>query len=655
MKNISIFTSILFSLLILSSCVGTLTETALPKSKISEGDKEQIVFGGVYRADAISHDKIEVLFYPAKGGSARFTYSIYAGDSSVITVPSEVLIPDYRGLLKYTITGLQTGKQYVIKIEAQDQISGGKDVNIVTKAVSTFLIPVCDFQGIGSVSNPSGVDGLDSITVRWAHARVNYSSVAPGTAPTDPHHYEIVLVDSTNGLTPSDMDDENKGTSQGRFVKNVTYTLEVNETVVRGLKPDTKYWVRVRAVHNASNPDPNDKTLRSELNTNIIQIKTLTAQLSAINFNQNGLVITKTTGNAQETSVALNWPTISGVFHHLRVYYAQNQSQVASVDVSDCKIYETRGCKKLEPNITNTIIANLEPNKDYYFRMVVCQLELCTTNIMGQIKTGTTRPTIASFSGLTQASAAQAISDIGKIFLTFPAPNLSEGNFHGYHVRYRPSDTQDPQILNLPTYNGSLKVEPFDYILDTQIVISNVDYTLGSNYCFEVYPFVYDSTVTDPAQSALPANQKYRSFPNGIWKCVRAEILRPDVIQFPGFLGGTISGNNIEVTWDTPMGGIFDQYEIFVKRTDGGFSFATAKFQIDGGDTTTYYKIPVTPEQNRFILNLPSGPGARYRIGILTSYSFLPPLGLPRIYYSEDNQAVLLCDLSGTNDTCSFP
>src|SRR5690606_1000062 len=173
----------------------------------------------------------------------------------------------------------------------------------------------------------------------------------------------------------------------------------------------------------------------------------------------------------------------------------------------------------------------------------------------------------------------------------------NEGNFHGYHIAFRQNETQDPTIINLPSYAGILRYEPFDYLTTDQIVITNVDYSSVGTYCFSVYPFVYNSE--EPSG--------YKSYPNGIWQCVKTEILRPDIIQFPGFLDGSTSGNSVMLSWETPTGGVFDQFEIFVKKGDGSFSFNTAKAQTNAGNTSNSFKVIALPDEKNQLLDLPNG------------------------------------------------
>lgn len=620
----------------LLGCVGTVQDAGLPKTSIAAEPRTTINFGGVYQVVAISQSKFEIFFYPATGGSGRYNYIIYVGDRpSPMTLPSEVMLQDYRGLLKATVTGLETGKSYFVKVEAQDQVTEGKDKNDSVLEATTFLNLVADFSGIASVTNSAGVDGLDSIKIRWPHALVDVGSV--GGATTDPKSYEIVAVDSTL-LTPGNMDDITKGPAQGRFVKSLVYNSQINETVLRGLKADTKYHVRVRALHKDSIDDANNSRLRSELNTDYLSIKTLSADLSSINFKIDGLKVLRNEGSAQSTSLVLSWPSASGVFDHFRIYYSQDDTNLSSIDTSECPLSQAYGCKKYPPSSTGAIVPNLEPNKDYYFRLLVCQFEDCETYILGDIKPGSTKPLLAAFPGISAIRSASNINEIGKMFVSFALPNFNEGDFDGYHIAYRPNLSVPPEVINLPDYEGGIGIEPFDYRTATSITFTGIDYSTESNYCFSVYPFTY----------LFPSG--YVDHENGTWMCKAAEVTKANMVQFPGLIGAETVGNDLLVTWGEASAGIFDMYEVYLRKTDGSFSYSAARSQLAASNYTNYVTAVVgLSETTHRFHNVPNG---KYRLGVLTYFAYIPPTGEPLIYRSEDNEGIYTCIVDGTDHLC---
>ena len=673
--------NLLFNLLLFGflsatvGCVGTVQEAAVPKTAIASQPRASISFDGLFKADPVSQDKFELFFKPAKGGSGKYNYIIYVGDNPFpITVPTEVLQEDYEGYLKYTVKGFDTGKSYDIKVEAEDQLTGGKDSNEVVINATTFFNAVADFPGIASLSSTAGIEGLDSIKVRWSHASLSGSIVLTAT---DPVSYEIVALDSTNsGLTPANFDDLDKKPVDGRFVKSVLYDSDINEVTLRGLKPNTKYYVRVRAIHSASSfihgPDPRK---RSELNSKYMWIKTLDDDLSKIKFKVSGLAVSLNDGMAQSSSLVLTWPIASGVFDHFRVYYSQVESNLGTPS-SACvinyppkdppdpndpnaldKTYSVSGCKKYAFDSTGSIIPTLQANKDYYFRLVVCQLEDCSRNIMGVPRKGTTVPIPAPFNGLSDIRGAEKISEIGKIFLTFSPADFSQGDFDGYHVKYR-SDTSLPkkEIITDPTDINSLNLryEAFDFRTANSITITNVDYGAGGTYCFTVIPFIYDDN---------PLNMKgYKTLDNDVEKCLKPELKVPDATQFKGLEalnGAEVEGHDIVLSWTQPLAGIFDSYRVFIlnpeaKRNGATFSYETAREEISNGIYSNYTPLLIQGGLDTYRLrNLPNG---EYQIGILTYFAFIPLAGQGEIYESEDNEGVYTCSVNenGTGSDCTL-
>ena len=93
--------------IILTACVGTVEDGEEKKTDTSISKNTDVVFIGIEEAHGIADDKIEVFFPAAQGGSGQYDYYIYYGGGDVpIVVPSDVLTPDYRGLLKYTLDKL---------------------------------------------------------------------------------------------------------------------------------------------------------------------------------------------------------------------------------------------------------------------------------------------------------------------------------------------------------------------------------------------------------------------------------------------------------------------------------------------------------------------------------------------------------------------
>lgn len=613
---------------LLVGCVGTVEDTNLPLTEIAAKPKGAINFGGIVTATPISQDKIEVFFYPATGGSSKFYYSFYVGDKPLpYTFPSEVLTADYRGFLKVTITGLEPAKTYVIKGEAIDQESLDKDSNSITMTVTTFANLVADFIGITGVSNTPGMDGIDSINVRWTHAKVDYTNIT-GSAVTDPKRYEIVAVDSER-LSPGDMDKTQFGAVDGRHVKILDYDPTLNEAVIRGLKSNTKYYVRVRCFHVTSIDDFNQPQLRGEKNTNYMTISTLNSSLANVK-NLDTLTVNKNPGLAQSTSLLLNWDVITGAFDHLRIYYTRSPNPLSVETGATCvvKLESQISCRKLIGSSLSSIIANLTPFQTYSAQLVACQNAECTIYKAGPVKTGNTTPTFAGFSGISSVEIASNVSEVGKLFLKVPLPDFTEGDFDGYVIGFK-QNTGPDYIEISEVGHPTLKISSYNYRTDTTIELTGVDYKVGGLYCFTVYPFVFNEDGSKSTQV------------NDIWKCNTPEIKAPDKEQFPGFGDSSVMGYNIMMSWSSPTGGIFEEYEIYMRKTAGTFSFSEAKAHLEANNTATYQRtvLPWFTTTYQFS-NVAAG---TYKVGIITRYTY----GSFGIYRSEDNEQTYVCVVDG--------
>lgn len=627
MKMFNVLLMFFFSSFLVS-CVGTVQDSTLPLTKIAAKPKGSIIFDGIISATPISQDKVEIFFYPASGGSSKFYYTFYVGDKPLpYTFPSEILTADYRGFLKVTITGLEPAKTYILKGAAMDQETLDTDSNNVTTPVTTFSNLVADFVGVTSASNTPGIDGIDSINVRWTHARVDYANIT-GNSVTDPKRYEVIAVDADR-LTPGDMDKAQFGGAAGRHVKIADYDPLVNEGVVRGLKSNTRYYVRVRALHASSIDDFNQPELKGEKNTNYLTITTLNSSLANVK-NLETLTVNKNPGLAQSSSLLLNWDKITGVFDHLRIYYINSLSLIplALETGANCQVNTEMAisCRKLPGNSLSTVVANLTAYETYSFILVACQNTECTMNRTGPMVSKKIVPTFAGFSGISSVEIAGSIPEIGKLFLRVPLPDFNQGNFDGYIIGFKTDN--GPGYAELSEMNNPpLTISNYNYRTDTTIELTGVNYQLGGLFCFTVYPFVYAADGSKVTQI------------NDVWKCNVPEIKAPDKSQFPGAVETRLDRNNITVKWNAPTAGIFEAYEVYIRKTPGTFSFTQAIAELDTPphSTTNYERVVLPWFYGEYVFeNL--APGA-HKVGVRTRYLY----GSFSKYQSEINQSIYNC------------
>ena len=620
----------------LYGCVGTVQDAAEPFTSIAANPKGVINFGGIHQAVPISQDKIELFFYPAIGGTSKYYYTFYVGDKPLpYTVPSETLTADYRGLLKYTVTGLEPAKTYVIKGEAIDQSTLDKDSNTITKTITTFPNLVSDFIGISAVYNTAGIEGIDSINVRWTHARIDYSNIT-GTASTDPKSYEIVAVDSDR-LTPADMDKPQFLAENGRYVKILDYFPTQNEAIIRGLKSNTKYYVRVRAIHKNSVDDFNVPRLRGEKNTNYLTIKTLDNNLANIKKLET-LTTAKNPGISQSNSLILSWEPVVGVYDHLRLLYtaAPNPLYVEIGVTCGVKPENQVSCRKIFGSTISTIIGNLSTAQPFNFQLVACQDAECSVSKSGPVITGNTNPTFAGFTGVQSVDIATVMEEVGKLFLRIPLPDFSKGDFDGYVIGFKNNNADDFVEIS-EVGHASMKIESYNHRTDTTIAISGIDYKVGGLYCFSVYPFVYNPDSTKTSQ------------PNAVWKCNTPEVIAPDVRQFPGFSEASTFGYDLNIFWSAPAGGIYENFEVFMRTTPGVFSFPEAKAQVASGVPVDYIQVILPWYITKYTFSNLTAPKV-YKVGIITRYIF----GATDTVRSEDNEQTYVCLLDAAKVSGNF-
>lgn len=640
------------------SCVGTVEDAATKKTLTSEFEKNEIIFAGVQKVIPISHNKIEVYFYPADGGSGKYTYKIYFGGNPLPAVTaSDILNTDYRGLLRFTLTDLQASKDYLIRVDVEDQVEKTQHKSTVYLSAKTFSNVVADFYGISQVSNLSGVDGTDSVKVRWIHAEC--ANAMRCDQDSDPSRYEIILLDRTNkGLNPSDFDNTALTQEDGRVVKLIGYDKNVNEGIVRGLRADTEYYALVRAIHKGSVEDINNPQLRGELNNSYLVAKTLNDELASIDYDPGALEIFSLKGEDARSALEAEWGSVVGVFDHFRLYYAPlgaglNASSLpASCDnrLEDGENAETTIlCKKLGYHHTDTTVAGLLPQTEYDFILVVCQTQECSSSerLIGDAQQGKTSGEDPVFGGIQSIVQARSISEFGTLSLAFQPVDTSRTYIDGYIIEYKdnPASTAEAEYtletLDSPDHqDGNLYIEPYDAKTANSVVVRGVEYYANTTYCFRIYPFVYNASGTK------------ETFENEKWECLNTPTYTaPSQVEFKGLRALRTEGTSLTLRWEAPFKGVYEEYEIYYINTATNKSlFGPAPVELDDAATASvsdYGRIIVDSGVTEITLNgFPEN--STWEFGILTNYNSAQ--GKLR---SEENTNLVVCNFKdGLNQDC---
>jgi hypothetical protein len=632
--------------LLLLGCVGTVEDAKQEYTKINEAGKVALQFAGVTSTVAISDSRIEVFFYPAQGGSGLYTYDILvSGQTEPISLPSDILQPDYRGLLRYTITGLERLTTYLIKVEVRDKETEVQSTSGVMKTVTTFDNLVSDFDGIANASNTPGQDGKDSFKIRWTPAR---ESSGLSKQSWDPVSYEIVVVDADR-LTPNDMDVTTLGPENGRWVFGLTHNSSQNEYIVRGLPSSKKFYVRMRSIHLSSVNDVYNPKKRSELNTKYVSISTLSSQLADLNFNPQSFTVALSSGEQGLNALMTSWTSALGVFDHYRIYYSEQDGGAASGNLPDLCLSPlnspataTVWCKKMDFKLTATPITGLKPYTNYEVVLVVCATTACRDGerLLTPVRTILTDPSLPAFNGISTLVTAKSLQELGTIKINYQPPNFSTGYFDGLMIKMRRTTDGSDQEVDVTQTSSPVYHQQYNFLADNSVVLDGINYLAVEPFCFAMFPFKWE---TDGL-----TKREFRE--NVTWRCTSPIIDPPTALEFKGVDSATTSGSSITLNWTAPTAGIFSHYEIYYTKISGtSLIWGDAIDQAGKNfNQTNYGMIPVDKEKtSHTIANIPDG---SFSIGIITYFNYISSEGAV-IKRSETNVGILSCSVNSSSTT----
>lgn len=638
----------------LFSCTGEIETTEVRETQAAQSDNSTLVFEGLREAKATADDKIELFFRPATGGSPtkEKIYLVNVTEIDLpISLPESVLVKDFRGNFKYTIQNLSIGTSYTISVDVKEEETEYVKKTDRKFTIKTFNHYVSDFMGITSVTNASGPIGSDTINVRWGSPTI-FNSGAQVDANAD--YLEVTAIDASQ-LTPTDMNNINLTSVNGRYVKTVPYDPSVNEVLFRGLPANTKFYVQVRCIHQASINDIYEPELRSEQNTNYLTISTLRQEFEGVgSFTADSFIVDKGSGKLALSSVSARWAAVDAVFDHYRVYFHDEDVafDVGSASIPlDCSsaISKLDGvdayCKRIDYDVNSTSISSLKKLKTYNFNLVLCLDFACqgSDRIILATTTQETKPPVANHAGLTSVTPATGADALGKMILNFPRVNFDTGYFDGFVIEMSNDQVaySGAVVINDNSYLGELNVLEYDYLTDTQIIVDNIDYSDSSvPFCFTIYPFLYDS------------DGLKETYPNGRWECSYPDLSNavPSLADFEGLDFGLVSDGIVSLRWFPPASGLYSHFEVYYRKTAGAFNLSEAinETTVDF-DYTNYGRVVVAAEDDvsNYVIQIENLEEKTYQFGISTY--FASPSGILR---SEQNSVVLTCDLGEDPSQC---
>lgn len=642
-------------LFLFASCVGTIDDKNPNTTKGSEAGSALVFFNGINKAEPVSDEKINVFFEPAQGSAQDLTYLVsYDGLAVPFSYPATLLRPEYNGLLKVTISGLNINSAYNFQVQVRNTL-GQTSKSDKSIKVRTFSNKTARFQGIKSVKNLSGVDGRYAVRVEWTGADDSGKTLKD---PRDPINYEIVLLrklkesdSSAQTANPSQFDNKSL---PNEVRKEIIVSSDKLFHQVNGLEAGTEYYVRVRCTHDEFSDNSTNPLYKREENTDYREIKTLSSNGDPLEFDQNSLTFILDQGPSGLNSFNLTWDPAKGSFDHYRIYYREftpDNIQWPTTEVFSsyyggfpkdqllpiCNGADPRlgkeywYCQKEEFSASTATLTDLKPFTKYMVHLIACYEADCAPKApnpaFDEYNSNTdpiTNPGIASFSGIEEVINPKYYWALGEVYLKVTPPDLSSGVADGLLVGMQVQDDNgdlifssgptageinDYQIINSPDVDNTTspyQVPPFDFETTEEIVVRGVDPTSDNTYCFTVMPFTWQNG------SAVAFKD------SAVQECQKIVIQPPTLSQFQGFTGYQIDTNDNSVTlsWNSPTGGLYDKFVVWIRNDGTQFNYS----DVNGlANPPAYYRFELPFSARTF--TAPFLTPGNYQFGILTQFS----------------------------------
>ena len=570
---------------LLMGCVETLEKNLPPISDTQNPVPDLINYPGVYKASsktglgtrAISDTRIEVYFPPAAGGSGKFIYDVFVGSNEKYSFTTEALEKNkIGGYYLVTIPNREIFSKNSIRVEVKDALRFAQSDTKTSVEITTFANEVCQFDGIAGASNLAGAEGKDAMRVKWVPALWTGA-----TAPSTPIYYEITLLE--NGIERDRIHDPTLSEAQGRVVRTTSFVDGKNETIVRGLKMNTRYLITVRCIHMGSIKNDFLPELYSEQNTKILTLSTLDGNLSTIYFNESKLGLSLLGGADGYTGLTASWGLTQGAFDHFRIYIKKKSVSWGPI-TQDCSINysdpDSIACKKIPFNQLNTTLTGLVRDTEYEARFVICGENNCgELNSQGSVgrlvvdfpQSIKTTPSLANFEGIKNIALSTDLSEIGAVSLGFVKPNLTSGYAEEYVVTVKRGSSGAFTALA----EEGLTLDPYDMKTADKLIVRGLKFGEINDYCFRIQVKIGNNTDTNGSQKCVnvSGNPIYKlsgtSLESNINFLPPSSSTEPK--EFAGLLSASIpqpSGGNettetIKLIWRKPVAGFYFSYDFY--------------------------------------------------------------------------------------------
>lgn len=645
---------ILLLLLTVAGCVGTVQEVTPPGSLQLKNPTTTFSFPGITTARAISHNKVELEFFPASG--SEIVYKLYVNNAvNPITIDTKTLRNAGGGKLLYTVDDLVADREYKFKLTAFDLKTNAFSTNENEAFARTFDNVVSDFDGIAKISLVPGSTS-SAIKVDWIVPAMSGIFTA---GPYDPVRYEVTVISSIGGLgnlnNPNYFGTDRKVELVPKPPAPAATPLDNPRTVeIPGLAADTQYYVQVRAINALyesfqNDPDTVIIPVSREMNTRFLTIKT-DPPGSLFDFRQDNVILKNAKGADSFNKIEVFWQPGSGSFTAYRIFVRKydglgdpnlddklSEANLHSMNISS-------NFKTVPPTKTSQTVDSLENGAWYQVKVALCKTLTCPVQssdpnaaLVSDLRAIRVQPSLAAFGGINTIEHPGQFSQKNVVNLKFDAPIVNDGFANALEF-YCVDPAQQDQMVKLTTtpLSGSSITKCNGLFLDGTSPLSTYTnqkikglITDGlTEYCFAATPAILGY---GPEIRLSPANR--------IIRCIYPEVLPPTVGQFPG-LSNTcdVSGVTAYVKWSIPTGGIYSGFRVFwrEKSTSAKFSFPHA---IDNSNTDYFRSIELSASSTDYVA---TGliPGRTYQIGVLAKVNM--DLPIPDLY-SEYNLNIREC------------
>ena len=601
--------SILLIVVAYTSCVGSVKETNPKPTKSASAQTEPISFSGLINAEAVSDSKVLLSWLPAPGTQSNLTYLVYINGSTIpIEVSGASLNPDYSGAFNFTVGGLIVNTTYSFAVGVLDNTTGVKTENDKAIFATTFSNFTANFSGISSVYPAAGEAGKTEVVVEWVPATTLGSQFSPRS--TDPIAYEIRYIKASDGGPQELKNRANPNVVSLQMPITLTSNTQLSierKRNVAGLVSGTKYFFLVRAIHKSYVAFGNQIGYKLEENLQVLDVETVD-NAGILDWDSDSVRVKSVPGEAGLTQVDVKWDNAIGLFNKYRVYNVKvadpNQTLVDAENnapLFDSAWYDTQngllnGYTNVAAEDSFLRLSGLESFAYYKTSVVVCATDVCdqVNRIPGTARIYRVIPDRAPFSGLLSVNNPTSLSEINQglesldtVTLGFDPPVVSAGIVNKMELYcYSSLSDSTPLLLETGVASGTGKpgCENITRITATPLSLSGIgdftsirvraDFIEGSSivssrpYCFSLVPVIED----------LTSGYSVRDMPNAVVKCKVFEITVPKNNEFLGARKVcNTSGETISVSWELPLSGIFSNFEIFYKISDGqGFKYSDA-------------------------------------------------------------------------------